>query len=107
MSDQSNFPLEAVFSKPLRSVHILRHVIAHYREKEGFRQEDLAEKLGIFTADVKRMEEGDFSSISAQTLFDVLMALRIDLNIAERKRPTAVDIERESYARRFRPRETS
>jgi len=96
--------LAPIFSKPLRSVHVLRHVIPVYRERESLTQENLANNLGVSVVDIQSMENGDFSSVSAETFFRVLMALRIDLNVSERKRPTAVDIEKESYARRFRNR---
>jgi len=93
-----------VFSKPLRAIGVLRHVIVQCREKEGLTREELAERIGVLPTDIERMESGDFSSITAQKLFDTLMALRIDLTPTERPRPTAVDAERESYARRFRER---
>jgi len=96
--------LAPIFSKPLRSVHVLRHIIPVYRERENLTQEHLANSVGASVADIQSMENGDFSGVSAETFFRVLMTLRIDLSVSERKRPTAVDIEKESYARRFRNR---
>lgn len=64
--------------------------IVYYREKAGFTQEDLAEKIGTSQSAIARLENPDYKGYSVSVLRKIADVLDLELTVSFHKRDEEV-----------------
>ncbi|HEY5569581.1 MAG TPA: helix-turn-helix domain-containing protein [Gammaproteobacteria bacterium] len=67
-------------------------VIRRERRRRGLTQSELGSRIGLRQATVSKLEKGE-PATQLRTLLDALTALDLQLIIAERRKPSAKEVE--------------
>jgi HTH-type transcriptional regulator/antitoxin HipB len=75
-----------------RSPKDIGHAIRSARRERELTQKQLAERSGVWQETISKIENG-VASTKLETLFDILAALDLELQVRDRSKGSAVDME--------------